>query len=234
MLWFLFIKYFILYTWELFAQVQVIITEYFNAALLLQQHWNVFLSTHYIDEIQPRLSKPATVTSVNCIDYRFTRWFKYYRDKLWLVYTQIVPVIFEPPCKLSLVCYIFSHKQGYYIRHITVVKGPSVTYKVIINVSYRFSREYGRQKNGTFVRMVVDIQEDEVLFFACSCASTFSVSVFKQMETGCAVLIAVHMFCWTRRFNWMSGRMAIWRTCPPRNCLETCANRPFPSVHGAV
>jgi hypothetical protein len=28
-----------------------------------------------------------------------TRWFKYDRDKLWLVYTQIVPVIFEPPCK---------------------------------------------------------------------------------------------------------------------------------------
>jgi hypothetical protein len=27
-----------------------------------------------------------------------TRWFKYDRDKLWLVYTQIVPVIFERPC----------------------------------------------------------------------------------------------------------------------------------------
>jgi hypothetical protein len=30
--------------------------------------------------------------------YLYTRWFKYDRDKLWLVYTQIVPVIFEPPC----------------------------------------------------------------------------------------------------------------------------------------
>ena len=30
--------------------------------------------------------------------YNSTRWFKYDRDKLWLVYTQIVPVIFEPPC----------------------------------------------------------------------------------------------------------------------------------------
>jgi hypothetical protein len=30
--------------------------------------------------------------------YICTRWFKYDRDKLWLVYTQIVPVIFEPPC----------------------------------------------------------------------------------------------------------------------------------------
>jgi hypothetical protein len=28
-----------------------------------------------------------------------TRWFKYDRDKLWLVYTQSVPVIFEPPCR---------------------------------------------------------------------------------------------------------------------------------------
>jgi hypothetical protein len=28
----------------------------------------------------------------------YTRWFKYDQDKLWLVYTQIIPVIFEPPC----------------------------------------------------------------------------------------------------------------------------------------
>ena len=28
-----------------------------------------------------------------------TRWFKYDRDILWLVYTQSLPVIFEPPCK---------------------------------------------------------------------------------------------------------------------------------------
>jgi hypothetical protein len=34
---------------------------------------------------------------------RYTRWFKYDRDKLWLVYTQIVLVIFEPPCILSFV-----------------------------------------------------------------------------------------------------------------------------------
>jgi hypothetical protein len=32
-----------------------------------------------------------------------TRWFKYDRDKLWLVYTQIVPVIFEPPCSYKRV-----------------------------------------------------------------------------------------------------------------------------------
>ena len=31
-----------------------------------------------------------------------TRWFKYDRDKLRLVYTQSVPVIFEPPCIITL------------------------------------------------------------------------------------------------------------------------------------
>ena len=33
-------------------------------------------------------------------DVEDTRWFKYDRDKLWLVYTRSVPVIFEPPCTL--------------------------------------------------------------------------------------------------------------------------------------
>jgi hypothetical protein len=33
----------------------------------------------------------------------YTRWLKYDRDKLWLVYTQSVPVIFEPPCRTSKV-----------------------------------------------------------------------------------------------------------------------------------
>jgi hypothetical protein len=39
-----------------------------------------------------------------CITYIevCTRWFKYDRDKLWLVYTQIVPVMFEPPCITDL------------------------------------------------------------------------------------------------------------------------------------
>jgi hypothetical protein len=34
--------------------------------------------------------------------YVYTRWFKYDRDKLWLVYTQTVPVTFEPPCNFKL------------------------------------------------------------------------------------------------------------------------------------
>ena len=39
------------------------------------------------------LCVPQSVKELSC-----TRWFKYDRDKLWLVYTQSVPVIFEPPC----------------------------------------------------------------------------------------------------------------------------------------
>jgi hypothetical protein len=40
-----------------------------------------------------------------------TRWFKYDRDKLWLVYTQIVPVIFQPPCTYS------SHRMWFQCKY---------------------------------------------------------------------------------------------------------------------
>ena len=36
---------------------------------------------------------------LDSLKYSNTRWFKYDRDKLWLIYIQIVPVIFEPPCR---------------------------------------------------------------------------------------------------------------------------------------
>jgi hypothetical protein len=39
-----------------------------------------------------------------CKGHYDTRWFKYYRDKLWLVYTQSVPVIFEPSCIFLCLC----------------------------------------------------------------------------------------------------------------------------------
>jgi hypothetical protein len=39
------------------------------------------------------------LTLLTLLKLHYTRWLKYDRDKLWLVYTQIVPVIFEPPCK---------------------------------------------------------------------------------------------------------------------------------------
>ena len=54
-----------------------------------------------------RLSSPGVCVCTlyelhSCIKHGvyYTRWFKYAWDKLWLVYTQSVPVIFEPPCIL--------------------------------------------------------------------------------------------------------------------------------------
>jgi hypothetical protein len=51
--------------------------------------------------------------------YIYTRWFKYDRNKLWLVYTQIVPVIFEPPCTYIYI-YIHTHTQ-YFLLHVLAV-----------------------------------------------------------------------------------------------------------------
>jgi hypothetical protein len=54
-------------------------------------------------EMRIHSSKNYTRTLMWDTNYTFcrlstTRWFKYDRDKLWLIYTQSVPVIFEPPC----------------------------------------------------------------------------------------------------------------------------------------
>ena len=40
---------------------------------------------------------PVSYVKKSQVKLSNTRWFKYDRDKLWLIYTQIVPVIFEPP-----------------------------------------------------------------------------------------------------------------------------------------
>ena len=69
-----------------------------------------FFSNHYSlnvlingqTQIKTRSTK-KTLRSTNKADVN-TRWFKYDRDKLWLVYTQIVPVIFEPPCNFCCYC----------------------------------------------------------------------------------------------------------------------------------
>ena len=47
-----------------------------------------------------------------------TRWFKYDRDKLWLVYTQIVPVIFEPPCIISSYCFLGESTRSIFMGRI--------------------------------------------------------------------------------------------------------------------
>jgi hypothetical protein len=57
----------------------------------------------------PSASNPTLTQSTQLIFKDYTRWFKYDRDKLWLVYTQIVPVIYEPPFNYN---YAYaSHKQ---------------------------------------------------------------------------------------------------------------------------
>jgi hypothetical protein len=43
-----------------------------------------------------------------------TRWFKYDRDKLWLISTQSVPIIFEPPC-IYVYVYIYMYIYISYI-----------------------------------------------------------------------------------------------------------------------
>jgi hypothetical protein len=61
---------------------------------------------------------------VNCIagcPQPNTRWFKYDRDKLWLVYTQIVPVIFEPPCTLQNNKIVFYHIWTKVIRDFIIL-----------------------------------------------------------------------------------------------------------------
>jgi hypothetical protein len=46
--------------------------------------------------LQDNSKGQANILEGDIVDH--TKWFKYDRDKLWLVYTQIVPVIFEPSC----------------------------------------------------------------------------------------------------------------------------------------
>jgi hypothetical protein len=60
-----------------------------------------------------------------------TRWFKYYRDKLWLVYTQIIPVIFEPPCIYKHVCFFFesaSHRVRSVVQTGALINSPVIWY----------------------------------------------------------------------------------------------------------
>ena len=56
----------------------------------------------------PTIAARLTSLHSHCCSYMFilfnTRWFKYDRDKVWLVYTKSVPVIFEPPCIYVLQC----------------------------------------------------------------------------------------------------------------------------------
>ena len=65
--------------------------------LTLLGQWEEIYLTAVQREVQI-LSLTSTLRNIMKNKVLNTRWFKYDRDKLWLVYTQIVPVIFEPPC----------------------------------------------------------------------------------------------------------------------------------------
>jgi hypothetical protein len=70
-----------------------------NITLYVMDYLHVFLAG-----LKPAVLYWSSV-NLNMSRTNFTRWFKYDRDKLWLVYTQIVPVIFESPC---IYCIFFS------------------------------------------------------------------------------------------------------------------------------
>jgi hypothetical protein len=74
-------------------------------------------------------------TSVHTLHY--TRWFRYDRDKLWLVYTQIVSVIFEPPCTHQLTKSIRrnNHRVMWAIRN-TVIRIQIHRYECLIPFIY--------------------------------------------------------------------------------------------------
>ena len=58
-------------------------------------HTRMYLRTYVRTYIHTYIIRKYVHTYVHSV---YTRWFKYDRDCNRLVYTQIVPVIFEPPC----------------------------------------------------------------------------------------------------------------------------------------
>ena len=70
-----------------------------RALMKLENSREIFEKSSNIKFHQNRSSGGRVVSCGRTVGHvESTRWFKYDRDKLWLVYTQIVPVIFEPPC----------------------------------------------------------------------------------------------------------------------------------------
>ena len=77
------------------ATARPINSQVLTARCSMTQTWGISDSTRHWTQ------KPNPNTGHGSWQFhrsQHTRWFKYDRDKLWLVYTQIVPVIFEPPC----------------------------------------------------------------------------------------------------------------------------------------
>jgi hypothetical protein len=100
--------------WLVFVRCLVRISP--EASYIVTEVYSSFPKTALVRYGTPPWNKPLTVcpqsswikTLLHALDRKYlnylTRWFKYDRDKLWLVYTQIVPVIFEPPCSIWSMC----------------------------------------------------------------------------------------------------------------------------------
>jgi hypothetical protein len=77
-------------------------TPFFRShALLCKKLLRSKQRTEAVNLLRLHSTKIRLLSSLN-----HTRWFKYDRDKLWLVYTQIVPVIFEPPFTSSTLLFV--------------------------------------------------------------------------------------------------------------------------------
>ena len=101
----------------------------------IRRYWEIY-PKFAVGSVHHSLSDTYMISIGTAASYftrgSITRWFKYDRDKLWLVYTQIVPVIFEPPCKIDT-CFaaLFSlHK------HLTLIyiAGHTVTGGSVLSV----------------------------------------------------------------------------------------------------
>jgi hypothetical protein len=100
----------------------------------------------------------------------YTRWFKYDRDKLWLVYTQSVPVIFEPPCttrnKHGVVWYKHPQQAGTTHQYTTTTRPSNINRSNPITVCYScFNKIYHllvpKRRFQTTSRRVITHKTDE-------------------------------------------------------------------------
>jgi hypothetical protein len=79
-----------------------------------------------------------------------TRCFKYDWDKLWLVYTLIVPVIFEPPCITIIINHQLLFLRLWHWRFIlNLLKNPSFlpcwsTYRCLFNLTQYMNTCYNK------------------------------------------------------------------------------------------
>jgi hypothetical protein len=77
----------------------------FNVWKMVDNVWSCFVyRITFITQLGTWMAFSGMSEECICMWSKFvyTRWFKCDRDKLWLVYTQIVLVIFEPPCNMVM------------------------------------------------------------------------------------------------------------------------------------